>query len=88
MSTGTVEITMLDVDLDAEIPCEVDSILAGAPFPCPDSSVARVRAWCPEHGNRTRFVCERHLNGLIHGEVVCAPCLPDTVTALVYKGIL
>lgn len=83
MTAGTIEIELLDVDLDAECPCELFYADGTA---CENPAAYRVTAWCPDHGKRgPRLACIMCTDKLKVGMVRCGG--PDTCRiVLEYTG--
>jgi hypothetical protein len=76
MSTGTVEVELLDVDLDASVPCETPKIVfytengeevGRETTVCGKPSVARIRYYCPcwaAIGPKYQFTCKDCLDSV------------------------
>jgi hypothetical protein len=73
MSESTLEIELLDVDLDASVPCEY---WVGWYIACGKESVARVRATCRSCTAPPAqcFLCAYHLDLLKKGKAPCSNC--------------
>lgn len=77
MTTGTLEIELLDSLLDNNPGCEMllfsytVSRAGREGIPCGADSVAHVVGTCPLHGSRRLFVCQEHLDDLISGTIAC-----------------
>lgn len=78
--SSTLEIELLDVDLDADVPCEC---WMGPDHPrgdgrtrrCGEPAVARVRTTCPNEHVWLTFVCSYDLALIEAGRSWCSWCL-------------
>ena len=78
MTAGTMEIELLDVDLDAECPC---GLFYPDGTPCEHPAAYRITGWCPDHGKRgPRMACAMCTEKLKAGLVRCSG--PDTCTII------